>query len=116
MRSTPAGRNRLFALVDPRTRHTIGFCAGPGPSGECPSFVAGQPIPCEGYRLVPMKGTSVNGLPFLAKACEGDRCPLAWVDSLAADAVVQPPVHEPQEGGPHWGPEPSARGSLPTAL
>ena len=114
MKQMPAGKNRLFAMVDPRSRHAIGYCAGPGPSGECPSFVAGQPLPCEGYRLVPQHGTSVDGLPFLVEPGSGSRCPLAWVDDAEGEALVQ---DRDREGwGPPWAAGPPAPGSVPPAL
>ncbi|HYA00134.1 MAG TPA: hypothetical protein VEK76_07255 [Candidatus Binatia bacterium] len=90
----PAEGDRLFVLVDARSRHAVGICNGPGPSGECPSYVPGQPLPCEGRRVVPMRRTSVNGLPFLVDPSEGNRCPLAWVDS------VTPEVAEPGDAAP----------------
>lgn len=94
MTETAAEADRLSALVDRWSRRAVGFCSGPGPAGECPSLVAGQPLPCEGKRVVPMRQTLANGLPFLVDPRESDRCPMAWVDSFALDeaspALVSP--------------------------
>jgi hypothetical protein len=83
MKPGTAGSDRLFALVDPRTHRAVGFCSGPGPLGECSSFVPGHPVPCEGYQLAPMRGTAVSGLLFRVEPGAGNRCALVWVDSLA---------------------------------
>ena len=90
--STPA--DRLFLMLDPRTRRVVDLCTGPAESGDCPSYVAGQPLPCEGYRVVPLRQTSANGLPFLVGLCEGTRCPLAWVNA----GLAEPPASE--QAGP----------------
>ena len=78
--------NRLFLLLDPRTRRVVDLCTGPAANGDCPSYVAGQPIPCEGFRVIPLRRTSADGLPFLVDHAEGTRCPLAWVDEGLRDA------------------------------
>lgn len=84
--STPA--DRLFLLLDPRTRRVADICTGPAPTGDCPAYLAGQPLTCAGFRVVPIRQTSANGLPFLVDESEGPRCPLAWLDDgeQAADA------------------------------
>jgi hypothetical protein len=73
--------DRLFLLLDPQTRRVVDLCTGPAATGDCPSYVAGQPLPCEGFRVVPLRQTSANGLPFLVGHCEGAHCPLAWIDA-----------------------------------
>jgi hypothetical protein len=80
MGSMSEAGDRLFAVVDPRTRHTTGFCAGPRPAGECPRQVAGQPLPCAGHRVIPLSRTQADGLPFMVDAEASGRCPLAWLD------------------------------------
>ena len=76
--STPA--DRLFLLLDPRTRRVADICTGPTATGDCPAYLAGQPLTCAGFRVVPVRQTSANGLPFLVDESEGPRCPLAWID------------------------------------
>ena len=81
--------DRLFLLLDPHTRRVVDLCTGPTPSGDCPSHVAGQRLTCAGYRVVPLRRTSANGLPFLVGEREGPRCPLAWLDEGETDAEVR---------------------------
>ena len=76
--STPA--DRLFLLLDPHTRRVADICTGPTATGDCPAYLAGQPLTCAGFRVVPVRQTSANGLPFLVDDSEGPRCPLAWID------------------------------------
>jgi hypothetical protein len=76
--STPA--DRLFLLLDPHTRRVADICTGPTATGDCPAYLAGQPLTCAGFRVVPIRQTSANGLPFLVDESEGPRCPLAWLD------------------------------------
>jgi hypothetical protein len=76
--TTPA--DRLFLLLDPRTRRVVDICTGPTATGDCRAYVAGQPLTCAGFRVVPLRRTSANGLPFLVDECDGPRCPLAWLD------------------------------------
>ena len=102
--------DRLFLLLDPQTRRVIDLCTGPSPSGDCPSFVGGQPLPCDGSRVVPLRRTSANGLPFLVAHSEGTRCPMAWlVEGSTAAEGGDTPATEPdpegwvppdEEGGP----------------
>ena len=87
MTAMPAEPDQLFALVDPRSHRVVAFCTGPGLSGECPNFVPGQPLPCGGRRVIPMRRTCADGLPFLVDPAEGNRCPLAWVGSVEDDEV-----------------------------
>ena len=92
--TTPA--DRLFLLLDPHTRRVVDLCTGPTAAGDCPAYVAGQPLTCAGYRVVPVRQTSANGLPFLVDEPDGPRCPLAWIDDAepndaAGAAVVTPP-------------------------
>jgi hypothetical protein len=92
--------DRLFLLLDPQTRRVIDLCTGPSPNGDCPSFVGGQPLPCEGYRVVPLRRTSANGLPFLVADSEGNRCPLAWViEGSTAPEGGGTPTAEPDPEG-----------------
>jgi hypothetical protein len=77
----PQDRDRLFAMTEAGTRHALGFCHGPDTAGRCPSFVPGQPLPCAGRRVVPMRGTVADGLPFRVTAWADGRCPLAWLDA-----------------------------------
>ena len=72
--------DRLFLLLDPHTRRVVDLCTGPTAAGDCPAYVAGQPLTCAGFRVVPVRQTSANGLPFLVDDSEGPRCPLAWID------------------------------------
>ena len=81
--------DRLFLLLDPHTRRVVDLCTGPTPSGDCPSHVAGQRLTCAGYRVVPLRRTSANGLPFLVGEREGPRCPLAWLDEGETGAEVR---------------------------
>ena len=98
--------DRLFLLLDPQTRRVIDLCTGPSLSGDCPSFVGGQPLPCQGYRVVPLRRTTANGLPFLVGHADGTRCPMAWLleDSTAA-GVGEAPATEPDPEG--WAPPPA---------
>src|ERR1039457_1053562 len=84
--STPA--DRLFLLLDPHTRRVGDLCTGPTASGDCPAHLAGQPLTCAGFRVVPLRRTPANGLPFLVDECEGPRCPLAWLDDGEPGAGV----------------------------
>jgi len=72
--------DRLFLLLDPHTRRVADICTGPTATGDCPAYLAGQPLTCAGFRVVPIRQTSANGLPFLVDESEGPRCPLAWLD------------------------------------
>ena len=77
--------DRLFLLLDPHTRRVVDICTGPTATGDCPAYVAGQPLTCAGVRVVPLRRTSANGLPFLVDEGEGPRCPLAWLDQGAEE-------------------------------
>jgi len=79
--------DRLFILLDPETRRVIDLCYGPASDGACPRYVAGQQLPCEGYKVIPLRRTSANGLPFRVGRCDSARCPLAWLDSGEDGAV-----------------------------
>ena len=83
--------DRLFILLDPETRRVIDLCSGPAAEGACPRYVAGQPLPCEGYKVIPLRSTSANGLPFRVGPSAGTRCPLAWLDSSLDGAEEGPP-------------------------
>ncbi len=97
--------DRLFLLLDPQTRRVIDLCTGPSPSGDCPSFVGGQPLPCEGYRVLPQRRTSADGLPFLVASSEGNRCPMAWLlEGSTATEGGSAPATEPDPEG--WVPPP----------
>jgi hypothetical protein len=95
--STPA--DRLFLMLDPRTRRVVDLCTGPAESGDCPSYVSGQSLPCEGFRVVPVRQTSANGLPFLVGLCEGTRCPLAWVNAGLSEAPAAAAPDGPDPSG-----------------
>jgi hypothetical protein len=80
MGTTGDSAERLFAIVGRRHRKLTNLCQGPSPDGQCPRAYAGE-LPCAGARVVPMRGTSADGLPFSVPADQhGPRCPLAWVD------------------------------------
>ncbi|MGD0833965.1 MAG: hypothetical protein ABSA40_05995 [Candidatus Dormibacteria bacterium] len=81
MKPPDSSADRLFLILDPRSRRVVEICTGPGPDGRCPSFVADQAPPCVGFRVVPLRQTSANGLPFFVAYDEGDHCPLAWLDA-----------------------------------
>jgi hypothetical protein len=83
--TTPA--DRLFLLLDPHTRRVADICTGPTATGDCPAYLAGQPLTCAGFRVVPLRRTSANGLPFLVDEAEGPRCPLAWLDSGVSEGA-----------------------------
>jgi hypothetical protein len=72
--------DRLFLLLDPHTRRVVDICTGPNATGDCPAYLAGQPLTCAGLRVVPLRHTPANGLPFLVDECAGPPCPLAWLD------------------------------------
>jgi hypothetical protein len=76
----PQEHDRLFAVTEAETRHALGFCSGPDATGRCPSFVPGQPLPCLGRRVIPMRGTVADGLPFRVTRGVNGLCPLAWLD------------------------------------
>ena len=92
--------DRLFSLVDPITRHQIALCTGPDQDGMCPSAHEGQP-PCAGLRVVPLRGTPANGLPFTVSGGTPGRCPLAWVaepmDESAGERYGVPAEQPPAE-------------------
>jgi hypothetical protein len=77
----PQEYDRLFAMTEWETRHALAFCSGPSAHGGCPSFVPGQPLPCAGRRVIPMRGTIADGLPFRVTGTGDGRCPLAGLDS-----------------------------------
>jgi hypothetical protein len=71
---------RLFAIVSRQDGKLVDLCPGPSPDGRCPRAEAGQ-VPCAGERVVPLRGTTADGLPFsVAADASGPRCPLDWVD------------------------------------
>ena len=71
--------DRLFQIVDPVTNKLVDICTGPTPIGGCPRADT-PPYDCIGLRVVPMRGTLADGLPFTATSARNGRCPLAWVD------------------------------------
>ena len=101
MKPTESAADRLFLILDPRSGHVVEICTGPGPDGRCPSFVADQPPLCAGHRVIPLRQTSANGLPFFVAFHEGDHCPLAWLDAddaraeTAEPGAFMPPVAMP---------------------
>lgn len=71
--------DRLFAIVSGPDREIENLCPGPTPDGRCPKADAGR-VPCAGARVVPLRGTHANGLPFSVPAdASAPRCPLDWV-------------------------------------
>jgi len=93
--------DRLFSLVDPVTRHQIALCTGPDEHGACPSAHGGLP-PCAGLRVVPLRGTPANGLPFTVSGASSGRCPLAWVaepmDEPSPERFGSQPEEPPADG------------------
>jgi len=77
--------DRLFAIVDPITHGLAGLCTGPDDAGSCPTTAA--PHPCNGLRVVPLRGTPGNGMPFTIVPGSGNACPLAWVDAPSFEAT-----------------------------
>lgn len=72
--------DRLFAIVGREDGKLVNLCAGPSPDGRCPRTDAGQ-LPCAGARVMPLRGTIADGLPFsVAAGQQGPRCALDWVD------------------------------------
>jgi len=111
--------DRLFILLDPQTRRVIDLCYGPAADGACPRYVAGQQLPCEGYKVIPLRRTSANGLPFRVGRCDSARCPLAWLDS-GENGAVEGLVNLPEPGATSPLPPPGAsnfgEGSIRPAL
>jgi hypothetical protein len=80
MGSTGDSADRLFAIVSRPDGKLMNLCPGPAPDGRCASAERGE-VPCAGARVVPLRGTAADGLPFsVAVAQQGPRCPLEWVD------------------------------------
>jgi hypothetical protein len=94
MKNLDGAADRLFLILDPRSRRVAGICTGPGPDGRCKSFVPDQEPPCAGHRVVPLRQTAANGLPFFVSFHEGDHCPLAWLDAGEPDEAPAGP-HPP---------------------
>jgi hypothetical protein len=78
-------QERLFLLIDPKSREVMGTCAGPAADGACPNAYAGH-IPCERTKVLPMRGTVADGIPFSVVGDDWAGCPLAWVSE-----PVEPP-------------------------
>jgi hypothetical protein len=71
---------RLFAIVDRQDGKLVNLCPGPSPDGRCSRAETGE-VPCAGARVVPMRGTVADGLPFSVPVDQqGPSCPLDWVD------------------------------------
>jgi hypothetical protein len=72
--------DRLFGIVGQRNPCLVNLCPGPSADGDCPQAVADE-LPCAGKRVIPLRGTSANGLVFSVRSDQrGPGCPLAWVD------------------------------------
>jgi len=72
--------DRLFAIVSRPNGKLMNLCQGPSLIGRCSRAETGE-VPCAGARVVPMRGTAANGLPFsVAVDQRGPRSPLDWVD------------------------------------
>lgn len=77
-RDDPA--DRLFAIVSGQDGKLVNLCPGPFQDGDCSRAETG-PVPCAGARVVPLRGTVADGLPFsVAVDASAPRCPLEWVD------------------------------------
>jgi hypothetical protein len=72
--------DRLFSIVDVKSRRLVGLCNGPEADGTCLTTRVGA-LPCEGRQVIPLHGTSVDGLPFTVVGGHSPACPLAWVDA-----------------------------------
>jgi hypothetical protein len=72
--------DRLFSIVDLKSRRLVGLCSGPEEDGSCLTTRMGA-LPCEGRQVIPMHGTSVDGLPFTVVGAHSPACPLGWVDA-----------------------------------
>jgi hypothetical protein len=80
MGTTGDSAERLFAIVGRQHGKLVNLCPGPSPHGRCSRTGAGQ-LPCAGARVMPLRGTVADGLPFSVAADQpGPRCPLDWVD------------------------------------
>ncbi len=108
MKPTDSSADRLFLILDPRSRRVVEICTGPGADGRCPSFVTDQAPPCVGFRVIPMRQTSANGPPFFVAYHEGDHCPLAWLDAdetggaPAETGIPAPPLVSPPAPPGPW--------------
>ena len=72
--------DRLFEIIGVQDGKLRNLCPGPSPGGLCSRTEMG-PVPCAGARVVPLRGTSADGLPFsVAADQQGPRCPLEWVN------------------------------------
>jgi hypothetical protein len=72
--------DRLFSIVDLKSRRLVGLCTGPEEDGSCLTTQVGI-LPCEGRQVIPQHGTSIDGLPFTVVGGHSPACPLAWVDA-----------------------------------
>jgi hypothetical protein len=80
MGTTGDSADRLFAIVSRQDGKLTNLCPGPSPDGWCSRTEAGQ-LPCAGARVLPLRGTVADGLPFSVPGDQqGTRCPLDWVD------------------------------------
>ena len=71
--------DRLFAIVSRPDGKLVNLCPGPSVDGRCSKDGTGL-VPCAGARVVPLRGTMADGLPFSVGAdATGPRCPLDWV-------------------------------------
>lgn len=69
----------LFAIVDRLDGRLVDLCSGPVADGGCPRSEAGAP-PCAGHRVIPMRGTRADGLPFsIPSTASGAVCPVGWL-------------------------------------
>jgi hypothetical protein len=79
--------DRLFSIVDLKSRRLVGLCTGPEEDGSCLTTQVGS-LPCEGRQVIPLHGTSVDGLPFTVVGGHSPACPLAWVDRARPAGAV----------------------------
>jgi hypothetical protein len=80
MGSRADSAERLFAIVSRRDGTLLNLCPGPSPDGGCSKAERGD-VPCAGARVISMRGTAADGLPFsIAAGQQGPMCPLKWLD------------------------------------
>ena len=82
MTDREAPTERLFAIVRAEDGRMVNLCPGPALDGTCPrATTATGLVPCAGTRVVPLHGSSADGLPFTVAAdAHGTVCPMHWID------------------------------------
>jgi hypothetical protein len=80
MGTTGDSAERIFTIVSRWDGKLMNLCSGPSPDGRCSRADRGE-LPCAGARVVPLRGTAADGLPFsIAVGQQGPVCPLSWLD------------------------------------